>query len=132
MRTSVRENRYTREALAAVGVTEPSVTALLGETHHGFVCEVDGQIVGFSMVNRATAEFWMVAVLPEFEGRGIGKRLTQLTQDWLRANGCEEIWLWTSPDTSTRAYHLYAKLGWKDCGVQNEQRIMKLHYQNES
>ena len=40
--------------------------------------------------------------------------------------GCAEIWLWTSPDVSTRAYGLYRKFGWQDCGVQNGQRIMKL------
>jgi len=126
IRTSVRENRYSMEALVKEGITEALVAQMLDTTHQGWVCEVYGQIVGFSIGNKETSEFWVVAVLPEFEGRGIGKRLTVLTQEWLWASGCGEIWLWTSPDTSTRAYALYKNLGWKDCGVQEGQRIMKL------
>jgi len=126
IRTSVRENRFSLEALAKAGITEESVTKMLGTTHQGWVCEVDGQLVGFSMGNKSTGEFWVVAVLPEYEGQGIGRRLTELTQDWLWASGCREIWLWTSVDTSTRAFALYKKLGWMDYGIQNGRRIMKL------
>jgi ribosomal protein S18 acetylase RimI-like enzyme len=126
VRTSVRENKFTLEGLAKIGITEESVGRMLGSTHQGWVCEVDGRVVGFSMGNKTNGEFWVVAVLPEFEGRGIGKRLTVLTQEWLWESGCGEIWLWTSPDRSTRAYGMYVKLGWRDCGVQKNQRIMKL------
>jgi len=103
VRTKVRENHFSPEALANAGITEESVLQMLGTTHHGWVCEVDEKIVGFSMGNKATSEFWVVAVLPQYEGRGIGRKLTELTQEWLWAAGCGEIWLWTSPDTSTRA-----------------------------
>jgi GNAT superfamily N-acetyltransferase len=126
VRTLVREQRYSVEALRQVGITEESVTKMLAMTHQGWVCEIDGRIVGFSMGNRSSGEFWVLAVLPEFEGRGIGRRLMELAVQWLRASACPEIWLWTSPDVSTRAYALYRKFGWKDCGVQNGQRIMKL------
>ena len=126
IRTSVRENRYSLEALQKAGITEASVTALLATTHQGWVCEIDRRIIGFSMANRGNGELWVVAVLPEFEGRGIGRALLDLAVQWLRANACANIWLWTSPDVSTRAYALYLKSGWQDCGVQNAQRIMRL------
>jgi GNAT superfamily N-acetyltransferase len=89
------------------------------------VCEQDGQIVGFSMADGSNGEFWVVAVLPDHEGRGIGRHLIERGQKWLHDKGWQEIWLWTSPDTSTRAYKLYTLLGWRDCGVQDGQRIMR-------
>ena len=127
VRTLVRENPFSFENLVKAGITEESVARMLGDTHQGWVCQADGQIVGFSMGNKANREFWVVAVLPEYEGQGIGKRLTISAQDWLWASGCTEIWLWTSPDQSTRAYSLYKKLGWVDCGIRDGQRIMKLN-----
>jgi GNAT superfamily N-acetyltransferase len=126
VRTSVRENRYSLEELRQAGITEASVTRMLATTHKGWVCELDRRVVGFSMGNRSNGEFWVVAVLPEYEGRGIGRKLMDLAVQWLRASGCTGIWLWTSPDVSTRAHALYQKSGWEDCGVQNGQRIMKL------
>ena len=126
VRTLVRENRYSPEALHREGITEESVAGMLATTHKGWVCEVDGQVVGFSMGNRSTGEFWVIAVLPEYEGRGIGRKLMDLAVQWLRASGWGEVWLWTSPDTSTRAYAFYRKSGWEDCGVQHGQRRMKM------
>lgn len=126
VRTSVRENRYSLEALRNEGITEESVAKMLTTTHKGWVCEINQRIVGFSMGNRSTGEFWVVAVLPEFEGRGIGRNLMELAVHWLRASACAEIWLWTSPDVSTRAYALYRKYGWEDCDIKNGQRIMRL------
>ena len=126
VRTSVRENRFSLEALRQEGITEESVTQLLATSHQGWVCEVDGQIVGFGMGNRTNGEFWVLAVLPEHEGRGIGRTLMKFTVEWLRTCGHKEIWLWTSPDTATLAYALYRKANWEDCGVIDGRRIMKL------
>ena len=126
VRSLVRENRYSIEALRQEGITEETVTLVLATTHQGWVCEIDGRIVGFSIGNRSSGEFWGLAVLPEFEGQGIGRRLMELAVQWLRAGAGGEIWLWTSPDISTRAYALYRKFGWKDCGVENGQRRMRL------
>jgi ribosomal protein S18 acetylase RimI-like enzyme len=126
VRTLVRENHYSLTALQQAGITEESVAAMLATTHKGWVCEFDQRIVGFSMGNRGTGELWVVAVLPEFEGRGIGRKLMELAVQWLRANACPDIWLWTSPAISTRAYALYRKFGWQDCGLHNGQRIMRL------
>ena len=130
IRTSVRENRYSLAALEQAGITETSVTALLTATHKGWVCEVEGKMVGFSIGNRSNGEFWVIAVLPEFEGRGIGRELMQRVVQWLRASGCADIWLWTSPEVSTRAYGFSLKSGWQDCGIQNGQRIMRLAAMN--
>ena len=81
--------------------------------------------MGFSMADRSNGEFWVVAVLPEYEGCGMGRRLVEIGQEWLHTNGWEEIWLWTSPNTGTRAYALYRRLGWRDCGVKDGQLTMR-------
>ena len=131
IRASTNENPFSIGALTEAGVTEESVAKMLVMTHKGWVAETDGQVVGFGMGNRSNGEFWVVAVLPKYVGRGIGKRLTELVQEWLFSVGCSELWLWTSPDRSTRAYGLYRKLGWEDCGVQQGERIMKLRKHKE-
>lgn len=57
VRTSVRENRYSLEALQQAGITEASVAGmLLDSTHRGWVCECDGRVVGFSIGNRSNGE----------------------------------------------------------------------------
>jgi ribosomal protein S18 acetylase RimI-like enzyme len=126
VRTQTRENHWSLEALTRAGITEEAVTRLLATTHEGWVCEQDELIVGFSMVDQSTGEFWVVAMLPDYEGRGIGRQLVERGQQSLHAHGWKEIWLWTSPDTSTRAYKLYCALGWRDCGVKDGQLIMRL------
>lgn len=125
VRTQTRENRWSVESLRKAGVTEASVAAWLQTSHKGWVCEHEGQIVGFSMGDRSNGEFGVVAVLPEYEGRGIGRLLAESAQNWLYASGWQEIWLWTSPSTATRAYGFYLRLGWHDCGVKDSQRILR-------
>jgi GNAT superfamily N-acetyltransferase len=64
-------------------------------------------------------------VLPDYEGCGIGRELVARGQQWLHDQGWPEIWLWTSPDRSTRAYRLYVCLDWRDCEIQDGQLIMR-------
>src|SRR5690242_7310321 len=68
----------------------------LETTHKGWVAEHEGQIVAFGMSDRSNGEVWVVAVLPDYEGRGIGRRLVEFAQNWLRQQGHDDIWLWTS------------------------------------
>lgn len=52
----------------------------------------------------------MLGVLPEFEGQGIGKKLTQLVLDEARSSGEKTIALHTS-EIQEAAQHIYHKLG---------------------
>jgi N-acetylglutamate synthase-like GNAT family acetyltransferase len=70
-------------------------------------------------------EFWVIAVLPEYEGRGIGSKLLNLAENWLWEIGWKEIWLWTSPDSRLRAYSFYKKHGWVDAEVRRNRRILE-------
>ena len=69
------------------------------------------------MADRATGEFLVIAVQPEYEGRGVGGKLTDLAEGWLAASGCTRAWLSTDLDTTLRAYGLYRRLGWTDWNV---------------
>ena len=130
VRTSVRENIYAREELYRDGITEKVVAGMIGTTHRGWLCEAGSKIVGFAMANGATGEFWVIAVLPEYEGQGIGSKLVRLAEDWLWSVGWKEIWLWTSIDTGLRAYSFYRKGGWIDAEIRANQRIMKKFLQD--
>lgn len=127
IRTSAKENPFPMTALIAAGITEASVTQLLATTHRGWVCSIEGTVVGFAIGNRSSGELWVVAVLPEYEGRGIGRRLMQITQDWLFSEGWKKLWLATGVAPS-RAFRMYVNLGWVDCGPVGEgiERRMEL------
>jgi ribosomal protein S18 acetylase RimI-like enzyme len=125
VRTSVRENTYSRDGLYRDGITEETVAEMIGTTHRGWLCEANSKIVGFAMANGTTGEFSVMAVLPEYEVQGIGSKLLLLAEAWLWAMGWEEIWLQTSLNTRLKAYSFYRNRGWTDAEIRTNQRIMK-------
>ncbi len=126
VRTRTRENTYTTDELRALGITADSVREKLAATFKGWLCVEAGETVGFSMADRATGELWVVAVLPEHEGRGIGGRLMGLAEAWLWSAGCARAWLTTDVDTSLRAYGFYRHRGWTDWKLEDGLRWMEL------
>lgn len=111
--------------LTRFGITPASVTAMLTTSHQGWVAEDAERIVGFAMGNKQTGEMWVIAVLPEFEGRGLGRSLLTHVEQWLAAEGWREIWLTTDPDERYRAVGFYRRLGWRDWKMENGDRFMK-------
>lgn len=81
----------------------------------GWVCEVDGQIVGFSVASLADASIWALFVKPGNESMGIGQTLLDLAVRWLFESGADKIDLTTEPDT--RAARFYERRGWTKCGT---------------
>jgi GNAT superfamily N-acetyltransferase len=112
VRASTRENAISRDALRKLGITEASTAEVLRTTHRGWLCEAAGKIAGFAIGDGKTGELWVIAVLPEFEGQGIGSRLLAKVEDWLCSLGWQELWLWTSSDPKRRASAFYMKHGW--------------------
>ena len=125
VRVATRENAYSLEELQALQITEATVRRKLETTHAGWLCEVDGRVVGFSMADSGTGEMWVIAVLPDYEGRGIGARLLELVERWLWARGWQESWLTTAIDPSLRAYGFYRKYGWEDREIRDGVRYMR-------
>lgn len=126
VRTRTRENTLTLEELQRLGITPQSVTESLDRTTKGWVCEDSDRIVAFSMADRETAEFLVIAVLPEYEGKGVGGKLMSLAEEWLAASGCKRAWLTTDLDTALRAYGFYRKRGWTDWKIERGLRWMEL------
>jgi ribosomal protein S18 acetylase RimI-like enzyme len=126
VRPRTRENALTLGELQRLGINPQSVTESLDRSTKGWLCEDPGRAVAFSMADSATGEFLVIAVLPEYEGRGVGGRLMALTEEWLAASGCERAWLTTDIDTTLRAYGFYRKRGWTDWKIERGNRYMEL------
>jgi ribosomal protein S18 acetylase RimI-like enzyme len=126
IRPRTRENALTLEQLQRLGINPQSVVESLDKSTRGWVCEDSGRIVAFSMADGATGEFLVIAVLPEYEGRGIGGRLIASAEEWLAASRCGRAWLTTDLDTTLRAYGFYRKRGWTDWKIERGMRWMEL------
>jgi GNAT superfamily N-acetyltransferase len=104
----------------------------LRTTHRGWSCEVEGRIVGFAIGDGKSGELWVIAVLPAFEGRGIGSRLLLLVEDWLWSLGWERIWLWTSTDERLRAFSFYVRHGWLESEIKDGALYMRKKRPNKA
>ncbi len=117
VRSRTRDNPLSREQLLEWGITpDQSREALRAAECVGWVCEVDGQIVGFCSGDTSTGEIIVVAVLPDFERRGIGIRLLENVVDALRSKGLASFWLACSPDPKVRSHGFYRANGWSPSG----------------
>lgn len=107
IRLSVREN-----VLSDPGrVTSEMYVSYLSERGKGWLCEVESQVVGFSVASLRDASIWALFVKPGYEGREIGRRLLKLATDWLFEMGATSVSL--STGANTRADRLYESWGWK-------------------
>ena len=107
VRVSVTENRISNPNLIPVSDWKH----YLNEIGKGWLCEVDGRVVGFTIACLRDASIWALFVKPGYEGRGIGKVLLGMAVTWLREKGVSVIWLSTDPNT--RADRFYQLQGWE-------------------
>ncbi len=120
VRVATWHNEHGREEMTQLGITPQFVRDGMKKSLRGWLCEIDSQAVGFAMGDKANGEMWVIAVLKEFEGLGIGKRLLQEVEQWLFSEGWHEIWLTTDPDETIRAVGFYRHLGWSDWKVEQD------------
>lgn len=116
IRTDVRENQMTREALASIGVTPESVAQMLRTDSGGWLAEVDGRPVAFAMADGTRGTVFALFVRRGYEGRGLGRALLAKAAAWLFARGCDEVWLTTGAD-APGANAFYRRVGWREDGV---------------
>jgi GNAT superfamily N-acetyltransferase len=83
----------------------------LGPDGRGWVHERDGRIVGFGIADRSSRSIWALFVLPDFQGRGIGRKLLEVTTAWLFEIGTGPVRLTTQ--AGTRAESFYRVAGWR-------------------
>jgi GNAT superfamily N-acetyltransferase len=117
VRMAVKENVLNNPALVTRKDNEDYLT-IHGK---GWVCEIENKIVGFSIVGLTQRNIWALFVHPEFEGKGIGRKLHDIMLDWYFAQTDENVWLGTSPDT--RAEIFYRKSGWTEIGTHGKGEI---------
>ncbi|PKV62973.1 GNAT family N-acetyltransferase [Pontibacter ramchanderi] len=117
IRHSVKENILSDPTL----VTDELCALYLTERGKGWVCEVDGKVVGFSIVDMQEHNVWALFLLPEFESQGIGKQLHNMLLNWYFEQTRETIWLGTDP--GTRAEQFYRRQGWREIGTHGRSEI---------
>jgi GNAT superfamily N-acetyltransferase len=111
VRFSVRENVLNNPDL----VTEADCVDYIFNRGKGWICEVDGAVVGFSIVDLVDKNVWALFLDPDFEKRGIGRQLHDLMLDWYFSQTGDTLWLGTAP--GTRAEGFYRKAGWTAVGM---------------
>ena len=129
VRARTRENPISKEGLASIGITSDSIAKqMAGGRVKGWVCLHGSTLVGFCNGDAETGEVLVLAVLPEYERRGIGTYLLSRVVEWLRSVDSDTIWLAASPDTRIRAHGFYRSLGWRPNGKkqQNGDEILVL------
>lgn len=117
VRNAVTENRLSDPNL----VTDEDCEVYITIRGKGWVCEVDHQIAGFAIADLKAHNIWALFLRPEFEGRGIGRKLHDTMLNWYFKQTKNNLWLGTAPDT--RAEIFYRNAGWKAIGTHGKQEI---------
>lgn len=117
LRGLTRENAISVAQLEAMGITAESwAGAVAAGELPGFVCTDEAAIVGYCFGDKSTGEVVVLALLPAYEGRGIGKRLLALVVNVLVQAGHQRLFLGCSPDPAVRSYSFYRQQGWVSTG----------------
>ncbi|TPV31147.1 GNAT family N-acetyltransferase [Paucihalobacter ruber] len=117
VRNSVTENTLSNPEL----VTDADCLEFITKRGKGWVCEIDNQIVGFSIADLKENNIWALFVHPNFDKRGIGRQLHDLMLNWYFNQTSKSLWLGTVPNT--RAEIFYRKLGWTEIGTHGKGEI---------
>lgn len=110
VRHRVKENRLSNPDL----VPDEDVARYIIVKGKGWVCEVEDQVVGFSIVDLQDKSIWALFVDPAFAEKGIGKELHRLMLSWYFEQTKETVVLGTAPNT--RAEQFYKYQGWAQVG----------------
>jgi ribosomal protein S18 acetylase RimI-like enzyme len=129
VRARTRESPISKKQLALLGITAESIVRQMASRRmKGWVCLDSSTLVGFCSGDAETGEVLVLAVLPDYERKGIGTYLLSRVVEWLQSVGSSTIWLAASPDSSTRAHGFYRSLGWRPNGEidENDDEILEL------
>ncbi len=123
VRNAVKENMLSDPGL----VTDEDCRLFITERGKGWVCEIEQQIIGFSIADLKGNNIWALFLQPAFEKQGIGRMLHDIMLNWYFEHTNEPVWLSTSP--KTRAEGFYRKAGWEEIGVygNNETKFQMTH-----
>ncbi|MEO7311111.1 MAG: GNAT family N-acetyltransferase [Chitinophagaceae bacterium] len=117
VRNAVKENVLSNPAL----VPDEDVLDYISCRGKGWVAIVGEIIVGFAIADLADHSIWALFLLPEYEGRGIGRQLHDTMVDWYFTQTKGTIWLSTAENT--RAELFYSTAGWTPVGRKGKMEI---------
>jgi len=117
VRNAVTENTLSDPEL----VTDADCLEFMTKRGKGWVCEIDDQIVGFSIADLKENNIWALFVHPNYDKQGIGRQLHDLMLNWYFNQTTKDLWLGTEP--GTRAEIFYRKSGWKEIGIHGKDEI---------
>jgi len=117
IRHAVKENRLSNPLL----VTDADIENFITVRGKGWVGEVNGVIVGFAIVDTLDNNIWALFVHPDYEKKGIGKKLQEIMLNWFFDQSKKTLWLGTAPNT--RAEKFYRLTGWTDKGLRENGEI---------
>ncbi|WP_435956095.1 GNAT family N-acetyltransferase [Dryocola sp. BD626] len=109
VRRSVSENHLSREEMRQMGITESVVADMIEKNHCAWVATENDKIIGFTMILPDEGFLFSAFVLPEYEGRGLGRRLVVLAEEELFKH--HQI-AWLETNKNSRAAKFYMQLGW--------------------
>ena len=118
LRGKTRENAVSVARLKQLGVTLSSWSADVASGNlPGYVCLEHDQIVGYCFADKRTGEIVVLALLPKWEGEGIGRSLLAMMVTELARLGFRRLFLGCSSDPKVRSYGFYRRLGWRSTGA---------------
>lgn len=117
VRNAVTENTLSNPDL----VTDKDCEEFITTRGKGWVCEIDGQIVGFAIADLKENNIWALFIAPDFEKKGIGQQLHKRMLDWYFSQTKATVWLGTA--FNTRAENFYRKAGWTEAGTNGPKEI---------
>lgn len=117
VRNSVTENRLSHPSV----IKDSDYLPLIEQKGKGWVCIDNNKIVAFAFVDFVEQNIWALFVMPEFENKGIGKKLHKLMLDWYFSKYEKALWLSTAPNT--RAEKFYERHGWIKSGTYGKGEI---------
>jgi ribosomal protein S18 acetylase RimI-like enzyme len=118
IRALTRENAISEQSLAALGITASSWSeGIRAHEFLGHVCLDGSQMVGYCFGAAESGEVLVLALLPSYEHKGIGRHLLRSVTEDLQALGHDRLFLACSPDPSVRSHGFYRRLGWRSTGT---------------
>jgi putative acetyltransferase len=74
-----------------------------------YVAEESSTVVGFGTLNQTSGEIEAVYIMPEFAGRGVGRKILNVLEERARVLGLKYLYL----DSSLNAVAFYRQLGFE-------------------
>ena len=117
LRGRTRQNAVPPERLAAYGITAASwAEGIRSGATPGHVALQGDALVGYCFGDRDTGEVLVLALLPAFEGQGLGRDLLARVVRQLAGLGWSRLFLGCSTDPASRSHGFYRRLGWQPTG----------------